>query len=108
VTFKIYEPKERVISAAPFRDRVVHHTLMNIIGPILEKHFIFHTFANRKGKGVHAAIEILKHKLQNPDIKFVLKCDIKKYFPSIDIQILIAKLKKRIKCQKTLDLMQSF
>ena len=104
VNFKIYEPKERVISAAPFRDRVVHHALMNIVGPILEKHFIFHTFANRKGKGVHAAIQILKNKLQNPEIKFVLKCDLKKYFPSIDLRLLSLKLKKRIKCFKTLNL----
>ncbi|NIM13490.1 MAG: hypothetical protein GTO45_15365 [Candidatus Aminicenantes bacterium] len=45
-TFQIYEPKPRMISAAPFRDRVVHHALMNVIGPLLERSFIFDSYAN--------------------------------------------------------------
>jgi len=48
--FYIYDPKERMISAAPYRDRVVHHALCNIIEPIFEKTFIFDSYANRKGK----------------------------------------------------------
>lgn len=55
-TFKIYEPKERMISAAPFRDRVVHHAICRVIEPIFEPAFIFDTYANRKGKGTHAGI----------------------------------------------------
>jgi retron-type reverse transcriptase len=54
-TFKIYDPKERMISAAPFRDRVVHHALCNIIEPIFEGTLIYDTYANRKGKGTHRA-----------------------------------------------------
>ncbi len=55
--FTIYEPKERVISAAPYRDRVVHHALVNIIEPIFEKAMIADSYANRVGKGTLAAVE---------------------------------------------------
>jgi len=55
--FKIYERKPRIISAAPFKDRVVHHALMNIIEPLLDKRLIFDTYACRKGKGVHKAVD---------------------------------------------------
>lgn len=56
-TFTVRDPKTRKISASHFRDRVVHHALCNIIAPILEKDFIFDSFANRKGKGTHPAIK---------------------------------------------------
>lgn len=55
--FKIYEPKERVISAAPYRDRVIHHAINNVLEPIFEPTFIFDSYATRKGKGTHAAID---------------------------------------------------
>ena len=57
VHFTIHEPKRRLISAAPFRDRVVHHALCNIIEPIYERKFIYDSYANRKGKGTHAALD---------------------------------------------------
>jgi retron-type reverse transcriptase len=84
--FQIYEPKPRMISAAPFRDRVVHHALMNIISPLMERGFIFDSYANRVGKGTHKAINRYQNFLRN--YEFVLKCDIKSYFPSIDLEIL--------------------
>lgn len=59
--FFIYERKKRKISAAPYRDRVVHHALCNMIMPILGKSFIDNTFANRSGKGTHLAIIFLLH-----------------------------------------------
>jgi hypothetical protein len=55
--FKIYERKPRIISAASFRDRVVHHAVMNLIEPPLDRAFIHDSYACRKGKGVHAAID---------------------------------------------------
>ena len=55
-TFIIRDPKTRKISASHFRDRVIHHALCNVIGPILEKEFIHDSFANQKGKGTHKAI----------------------------------------------------
>jgi retron-type reverse transcriptase len=55
-TFIIKDPKTRKVSASHFRDRVIHHALCNIIGPILEKEFIHDSFANQKGKGTHGAV----------------------------------------------------
>ena len=55
-TFTIRDPKTRKISASHFRDRVVHHALVNILEPIFEPRFIYDSYANRKGKGVHTAI----------------------------------------------------
>lgn len=92
--FIIYEPVKRLISAAPYRDRVVHHALCNIIEPIFERTFIYDTYANRKGKGTHRAIERFQAYMQK--YKYVLKCDIKKYFPSIDHEILRDILQKKI------------
>jgi retron-type reverse transcriptase len=53
--FKIYEPKERLISAAPYRDRVVHHALVNVIEPIFDAPMIYDSYANRINKGTHKA-----------------------------------------------------
>jgi retron-type reverse transcriptase len=99
-TFQIYEPKPRMISAAPFRDRVVHHALVNVIGPLFEKSFIFDSYANRVGKGTHRAIRRYQHFLKR--YRYALKCDIKKYFPSIDHEILKALLRRQIADAKTL------
>ena len=57
VSFTIHEPKKRLISAAPFRDRVVHHALCNVLEPIFERRFIHDSYANRVGKGTHAALD---------------------------------------------------
>jgi len=99
-TFRIYKPKPRVISAAPFKDRVVHHALMAVICPLLERSFIFDTYANRIAKGTHKAIERYQYFLGKH--AFVLKCDIQKYFPSIDHEILKSLLRKKIACADTL------
>jgi len=94
-TFYIYEKKKRMISAAPFRDRVVHHALCNIIGPIFERGFIYDSYANRVGKGTHRAVgRCSEFARKNP---YVLKLDIKKYFPSIDHEILKGLIRRRIK-----------
>ena len=81
-TFQIFEPKKRMISAAPFRDRVVHHALCNIIQPIFEKTFILDSYANRKDFGTHKALRRFTEFARSS--KYVLQCDIEKYFPSID------------------------
>ncbi|MCW5924721.1 MAG: group II intron reverse transcriptase domain-containing protein [Saprospiraceae bacterium] len=98
--FHILDPKPRMISAAPYRDRVVHHALCNVIAPILEGSMIADTYANRKGKGTHkAANRFQAYCLKYP---FVLKCDVKKFFPSIDHQILKRELRRKIGCRNTL------
>ena len=99
-TFQISDPKPRMISAAPYRDRVVHHALCNIIAPILERSMIYDSYANRVGKGTHKAI--LRYQDFCRKNKYVLKCDIRKYFPSIDHKILKEALRRKITCPDTL------
>lgn len=99
-SFHIYEPKPRFISAAPFRDRVVHHALCNVIEPIFDETFIYDSYANRLGKGTHAGIRRVQQFLRAN--RFVLKCDIKKYFPSIDHQILKEEIRWKIADPDTL------
>ncbi len=84
--FYIQSPKRRLISAAPFRDRVVHHALMNVIEPLFERQFIFDSYANRRGKGVHRALDRCTAYLRR--FRYVMHCDVRQFFPSIDHQIL--------------------
>ena len=63
--FTVNDPKYREIKAAPFRDRVVHHALCNIIEPIFDNCFIFDSYACRKEKGTHKAVKRLKTFLQS-------------------------------------------
>lgn len=98
--FFIYDPKKRLISAAPYKDRVIHHALMNVIGPLFEKTFVFDSYACIKNKGTHKAVGRYKHFMKRN--RFVLKCDIKKYFQTIDHDILFSKVTKKVKCMDTL------
>ncbi len=86
VHFMIHDPKQRRISAAPFRDRVVHHALCNVIEPIFERQFIPDSYANRRFKGTHKAIDRLQ--AFSRDYRYVLRIDIVKHFPSIDHAIM--------------------
>jgi RNA-directed DNA polymerase len=85
-SFYIHEPKRRLISAAPFRDRVVHHALCNLLEPIFERTFVADSYANRVGKGTHRAL----NRAQELDRTFpyVLQCDVRQFFPSIDHMLL--------------------
>lgn len=104
-TFHIYEPKKRLISAAPFRDRVVHHALCNVIQPLFERSFIYDSYANRKGKGTHAAIRRAHAYVKQ--YPYALKCDIQKYFPSINRDILKQLIRRTIACPQTLRLIDT-
>ena len=98
--FTIYEPKKRMISAAPYRDRVVHHALCNIVEPIFERTFIHDSYACRVGKGTHQAVDrFTKFSRQN---RYVFKADIRKYFPSIDHEILKKSMRRKIRDERTL------
>lgn len=98
--FTIYEPKRRMISAAPYRDRVVHHALCNIIEPIFDRIFIYDSYACRVGKGTHRAVDRFTKFCRKT--RYVLKADIRKYFPSIDHEILKELIRRKIKDKKTL------
>ncbi len=93
--FEIYDPKQRTISVASFRDRVVHHALVNVLEPIFERRFIFDSYATRKGKGVHAAVARAQHFLRSN--RWFFKTDVEKYFDSIDHGILLGLLERKIK-----------
>jgi retron-type reverse transcriptase len=99
-TFEIVEPKRRMISAAPYRDRVVHHALCNVIVPIFERTFIGDSYANRIGFGTHRALRRFTQFARSS--RYVLQCDIRKYFPSIDHAILKSLLRRKLKCSDTL------
>ena len=101
-THWITRPKGRLISAAPYRDRVVHHALMNVLEPILERHFHPHSFACRKGKGTHAAIKRAQEFSRR--YPFVFKFDIEHFFPGVDHALLSAELARLIADPVTLRL----
>jgi RNA-directed DNA polymerase len=86
VSFYVTDPKRRKISAAPFRDRVVHHALINIIGPVYERQFIHDSYANQVGKGTHRAMDRCTQFLRGH--RYVLKGDIAQFFPSVDHAVL--------------------
>jgi retron-type reverse transcriptase len=88
--FMIYDPKPRLISAAPFRDRVVHHALCQIIEPLFERRFIHDSYACRVGKGTHAALDRAQQFARQ--FPYVLQCDLQHFFPTMDHAILRAQL----------------
>jgi retron-type reverse transcriptase len=94
-TFHIHEPKKRLISAAPYRDRVVHHALVQVLEPLFERSFIHDSYACRKYKGTHAAVDRCQFFARR--YHYVLKADIRKFFPSIDHAILKALLARKVK-----------
>jgi len=97
-TFLIHEPKVRQISAAPYRDRVVHHALTAVLETVFEPTFVSDSYACRKGKGTHAAVDRAQEFARR--FKYVLKTDIRKFFPSVDHQILISLIERKIKDPK--------
>jgi RNA-directed DNA polymerase len=103
VEIELFDPKHRIVSAAPFRDRVVHHALMAQVAPLFEAGFIAHSFANRLGKGTHRAIEAYERYRDRH--AFVLRCDVFRFFPAIDHAILKRDFRRRIACAPTLALM---
>ncbi len=93
-SFYIHEPKRRLISAAPFRDRVVHHALCNLIEPRFERSFIGDSYANRVGKGTHRALDRCQQFARR--YRYVLQCDIRQFFPSVDHIILRSILARKL------------
>ena len=97
---EIHDPKHRIVSAAPFRDRVVHHALYAAIGRLFERGFIDDSYANRVGKGTHRAVD--RYEVFRDRYRHVLRCDIFRYFPAIDHAILKSDLRRRLSCERTL------
>jgi retron-type reverse transcriptase len=93
--FVKYEPKRREISALSFRDRVIQIALFRVIEPEFEKYFIYDSYACRINKGTHEAARRVSYFLEKPDAKKYLKCDIKEFFKSIDIELLQDIIRRR-------------
>ena len=119
--FVIRDPKTRTIHSSIFRDRIVHHAIINILNPIYEKIFIYDSFASRKNKGSHKAINrfesfikkvssngrLIKNSFNNNSIQgYVLKADFRHYFDSVNHKILINILRKKIDDENLISLIK--
>lgn len=104
--FVIYEPKQRIIGAPSFADRIVHHSLCSVIEPIMDSTFLPWTFACRRGKGTHAGVTYVQSQMRKRAYTHFLKTDFKSFFPSIDTDILHEQYEKKISCQPTLELLR--
>lgn len=101
----VYEPKKRLIYVLPFApDRIVQHAIMNIIEPIWDNLLISDSYACRVGKGLHLGSKKCMEFVRK--YKYCLKCDISKFYPSIDHNILFKIIQRKIKCKPTLKLLE--
>lgn len=107
-SFKVFEPKERIISAPHIRDRVVQHALMRVIKKLIDNRFIAQNFACRVNKGTHKCSKLLVKYLKNFDDGYCLKIDISKFFYEINRDVLMIKIEKIVKCRKTLNVIAKF
>jgi len=98
-TFTIFEPKERIIFRLPyFPDRITHHAVMNILEPVFVSTFTTDTYSCIKGKGIHAAARAVKRALNDVEnTRYCLKLDVKKFYPSVDHDTLKQLLRRKIK-----------
>ena len=104
--FMVFEPKKRVISALDFKDRLVQHAIVNVIGPIFERTLLPNTFACRVDKGTHAGVRHVQSSLRRTGATHFLKSDFSKFFPSIDHQVLHAMIERKISCRCTLEVLR--
>ncbi len=93
--FTIYDPKQRIICAAAFGERVLHHAIMNICHPYFERVLIADTYATRPNKGVYSAIDKARRAVTN--YRYVAKLDVRKYFDSIRHSVLKTQLRRMFK-----------
>lgn len=108
IKFLIYEPKPREIKAPHFRDVVVQHCIYDVIYPIFDKSFIFHSYGCRKEKGNHRAVDMLQKYMRSENNKYFLQLDIRRYYYTINRDKLKQFLGKKIKDQRFLDLIMLF
>lgn len=109
IEFKVFEPKERVINAPHFKDKIVQIAIDNVLKPIFEPTFINHSYACIDNRGTHKAVEKVQQNLKQAKWQlkepFIIKFDVSRFFYSIDREILKSILRRKIKCNKTLSLL---
>jgi RNA-directed DNA polymerase len=108
--FTIHDPKQRTIHKALVRDRVVHQAIVNVIEPLFEERFIHDSYSCRVNKGTHAAVSRLQGFLRrsgknNTRTIYAVKCDVRKFFASVNHETLLSLLKRRIQEAKTIELL---
>ena len=102
----IHEPKKREIYILPFYpDRIIQHALLQVVAPIWDGLMMYDSYACREGKGMHEASRKTMNQVRK--YKYCLKCDISKFYPSIDHTILMRIVEKKIKCKPTLVLLEN-
>jgi hypothetical protein len=104
ITFRISDPKNRTISAAPFRDRVVHHALIGPLEPILDRRMLDESFACRRGKGSHAALRHARRLVRRHE--FFLKMDVRGFFESLHHHVVLETLQRFVKDRDVLRLIE--
>lgn len=110
ITFTVYEPKERVINAPHFKDKIVQLAINNVLKEVYDHCFIFDSYACIDNKGTHKCVDRIQHLMRKAKWEYgentaILKCDVKKFFYTIDRQVLKSLLPKKIQCKKTLSLL---
>lgn len=106
-TFKLYEPKERIIFKLPyFPDRIVHHAIMNIMEPLWINQMISQTYSCIKKRGIHKVLKQIQHDLKDREnTKYCLKIDIRKFYPSVDHDILKQIIRIKVSDRELLQLL---
>lgn len=99
----VYEPKKRIIYILPLKDRIVHHAVIQILKPIFLAKFDYHSYACVEGKGQQAAVKTAANYVRTS--KYALKCDISKFFPSINHDIMFGMFQRIIKDNKFLEIL---
>lgn len=105
--FTVYEPKARLISALDFKDRLVQHALINVIGGIFDRALLPNTFACRSGLGTHAGVRFIQSQMRKTQATHFLKTDYAKFFPSVDLGVLHTMIENKISCAATINLIRS-
>lgn len=108
--FEVFDNKKRDIYKAEIRDRIVHQIIFDFLSSIFESEFISDSYASRKNKGQYRAINTFRYFLKLTHLKsrstYILKCDIKKYFESIDRNTLLELIYKKVKCEKVFEIIK--
>ena len=109
--FYVWEPKQRLIMALPYKDRVVQWAVYRVLNPLFERRYILDSYACRVGFGAHRAVDRLQYWLRDMKRKhtrvYVLKLDISKYFYRVDHDVLMAVLRRLIDDQDLLWLLET-
>lgn len=110
-SFRVRDPKLRHIHKASVRDRLLHQAIFRVLYPIFDKSFIFDSFSCRVGKGTHPAVSRLEKFLKktgqnNHRPVYTLKCDVRKFFDSINHEKLLELIKRKVSCEKTIWLIE--